>query len=180
MDPCIGQLQIFGFNFAPVGWAKCDGQLLPISSNSALFSLIGTIYGGDGRTTMALPDLRGRSMISDGQGIGLTPYNQGTKAGTETVTLTTNHIPAHSHTTTAVISSGVSKNPGTENSPIGNVPAANAQDENYATTTNASSAPDAVSVNTGNTGGGQPHNNRQPYLGVTICIALQGLFPSRN
>jgi len=158
---------MFGFNFAPRGWARCDGQLLPIAQNTALFSLLGTTYGGDGRTTFALPDLRGRVPIHPGNGPGLSPYQQGQRGGTENVTLIAQQIPAHSH------SQPCSSDDPNAGSPVDNVPAAVANPI-YATAANAAMAA------TGPVGGSQPHTNIQPYLAVYFCIALQGIFPSRN
>ena len=160
LEPMIGQINMFGFNFAPRSWALCDGQLLPISSNTALFSLLGTIYGGDGRTTFGLPDLRGRTAIHAGSGPGLTPRTLGQRSGAEQVTLEESQIPSHAHA--APFSDG----PGG----IGGA---------YERLTPAGGATDQQ-VLTGATGGGQAHDNMPPFLAVNHCIALQGLFPSRN
>ena len=168
MDPFIGQIQAFGFNFAPRGWAKCDGQLLAISSNTALFSLIGTTYGGDGRTTFALPDLRGRSGIHFGNGPGLSNVSWGQQGGAENRTLTVANLPAHGHAINA-------KEEGTTDDPTGAFVAGDG--------TNAfGAATDKVMADTsvGNTGGGQSFSTRDPFLGINYCIALQGIFPSRN
>ena len=184
MEPFLGQIQAFGFNFAPRGWAKCEGQLLPISQNSALFSLLGTIYGGDGRTTFALPDLRGRCSIHAGQGPGLSNYQQGQRGGAETTTLNIQNMPAHNHTGAVVVSNAnaTSNEPSTGGS-IGksNVMMGRSQTEVSAFN---NGTPDTVlngaSVQTNNNGGGQSFNNVQPYLVVNWCIALQGIYPSRN
>jgi len=159
---------MFAGNFAPRGWAFCDGQLLNISQNDALFSLLGTIYGGDGRTTFRLPDLRGRVPIHTGSGGGLTPRNIGTRSGAESVTLTVNDLPVHTHQLRA------NSSPANEHNPVGNrlasasVYIGNAPNEDM--------APAAI----GNTGGGQTHANLQPYLCVNFIISLLGIFPSRN
>jgi len=167
VDPFIGQIILVPYNFAPQGWALCNGQLLPIAQNTALFSLLGTTYGGDGVTTFALPDLRGRVPISAGQGPGLQPYALGQEGGEETVTLNTNQIPAHSH---AVYANSTHSN---SDQPANNFPGASAH---FQTST------DGTKMNPGmigQTGGSQPHDNRQPYLTLNYCIALQGIYPSR-
>lgn len=157
-EPFIGQIVMFGGNFAPRGWALCDGQLLPISSNSALFSILGTTYGGDGVSTFGLPDLRGRSPMHPGSGPGLTPRQLGQKGGAERVTLTTNQLPAHSHD--MELTSGN----GTTNNPVG-------------VGTNSTWA---QSVASSDTGGGQAHDNMAPFLCTNFIIALQGTYPSRS
>jgi microcystin-dependent protein len=176
-DPFLGEIRIFGGNFAPVGWALCQGQLLPIAQNSALFSLLGTTYGGDGRTTFALPDLRGRVVMSFGQGPGLRNYAQGEVAGTESVTLLTQQMPQHSH------SVGASETPSTTD-PKGAVPAqpVSAQPGSGAPKIYAASS-DGTTMNNamiGPSGGGQPFNIQQPYLVINYIIALQGIYPSRQ
>ncbi len=171
MDPFIGQIQAFGFNFAPRGWAFCDGQLLPISQNTALFSLLGTTYGGDGRLTFALPDLRGRSIIHPGQGPGLSSITQGERAGSENITLTGNNMPSHNHNVSVAVNSGSGEESSSTSYLAGH---ANAFSE--APTSGAALA----GVNQTNAGGNQPVNIRNPFLGIYICIALQGIFPSRN
>lgn len=167
-EPFIGEIKIVGFNFPPRGWATCDGQLLPISQNTALFSLLGTTYGGDGRTTFALPDLRGRSATHVGAGPGLSTMNWGERGGTETHNITTNQMPSHSHTMNLA-----SANEGDQTSPAGNSLAVS-DDRNYATGAGTTMGP------TGNDGGGQAINHMPPHLGVYHVIALVGLFPSRN
>jgi microcystin-dependent protein len=163
-------VRIFAGNFAPNGWAFCHGQLLPISQNTALFSLILTTYGGDGMSTFALPDLRGRVPIHPGQGPGLNNRVLGESAGAEVHTLSTAEIPAHTHTM------GASATNGAADSPAGGVLARTpAGIPQYATTADANLSPAAVTLS----GGGQPHNNMQPYLTVNYIIALQGIFPSR-
>jgi microcystin-dependent protein len=172
----IGEIRMFGGNFAPRGWALCDGQLLPISQYTALFSLLGTTYGGDGRTTFALPDLRGRVPIHAGHGPGLSDYRLGQTGGQETVTLTTQQIPAHSHT--ASVSQAADSSVGTSDKPENMLPARNAASTpQYGTTANVNMSGASVSV--GNTGGNLPHENMQPYVTVNYIIALEGIFPSR-
>lgn len=177
MEPYLGQIQAFGFNFTPRGWAHCNGQLLPISQNQALFSLLGTIYGGDGRTTFALPDLRGRVPMNYGQGSGLSNQPIGERSGAERVTLNTNEIPAHTHATTV----NVNITPGEQSVPVNNFLAKdNGGTNNYSATSTSGATlnPSAVSVQ--NTGGSQSHYNMQPYLAINYCIALTGLYPSRS
>jgi microcystin-dependent protein len=171
-EPFVAQVQIFPYNFAPLGWALCQGQILAISQNTALFSLIGTFYGGDGKSNFALPDLRSRSAIGAGTAPGLTPRVVGEEAGEETVTLLPNQIPAHTHP--ANCNSGV----GTDYGPSGDVWAADAGGNNeYGSKPIAGQmSPNAVLP----VGGGQPHNNLQPYVGMNYCIALQGVFPARS
>ena len=171
VEPFIGEIIMFGGNFAPRGWAFCDGQLLPISENTALFSILGTTYGGDGRTTFGLPDLRGRVTIHPGTGSGLTPRLLGEMGGQERVTLTTDQIPAHNHEIKAL------KTEGDSSSPEGNFPAKSGQgDPDYNTDSDATMNSNAIE----NTGGNQPHNNMPPFQSINFIIALQGIFPSRN
>lgn len=174
MDPFIGEVILFGGNFAPRGWALCDGQLLPISQYSALFSILGTTYGGDGRTTFALPDLRGRSAIHQGNGPGLSDYRLGQKGGVEEVTLTTGQMPAHKHTASIEATAPIPRG-GASSTPVGSYMAEGGV---YATSKNTTMAADAIAV--GNTGSSFPHENRQPYLVLNYIIALQGVFPSRS
>ncbi|MFH1810599.1 MAG: tail fiber protein [Pseudomonadota bacterium] len=169
MEPFIAQILLFAGNFAPRGWAFCEGQLLPIAQNSALFSLIGTTYGGDGRTTFGLPDLRGRVPISPGNGPGLPGYNWGQKGGSHTETLTVNQIPSHTHAI------GASSQLADDNNPRGRIPGVARQDA-YASSTKA----DGSMASPGSVGGNQSHNNMQPYLAMYYIIALQGIFPSRS
>ena len=169
-DPFIGEIEIVGFNFAPTGWATCDGQLLAISQNTALFSLLGTQFGGDGKSTFALPDLRGRMAIGQGQGPGLQNFVIGEAGGEEQVTLTVAQMPAHTHRAMGSSASADSTAVG------GNV---------WGTTAVFlySSGSPSVSMNPlaiGAVGGGSPHENRPPYLVMNFIIALQGIFPSRS
>jgi microcystin-dependent protein len=164
-EPFLGELRLFPYNFAPRGWAFCNGQILPIAQNTALFSLLGTTYGGNGQTTFALPDLRGRVAMSSGQGPGLSPYDLGQVAGSESVTLTTAQIAAHGHTIGSTNSAATNARPNN---------LVNAQGGSYSATSDGNMQP------TGQTGGSQPHNNIQPYLVLNYCIALEGIFPSRN
>jgi microcystin-dependent protein len=172
MEPFIGQIIMFAGNFAPQGWAFCDGQLLSIAQNTALFSILGTTYGGNGQTTFGLPDLRGRVPIHPGQGPGLSSYALGQQAGTETVTLTVQQIPQHTHAFTP----GCSTDPPNSNSPSNAVPAPPEGIQAYNTEANASMRPG----NSSSVGGSQPHDNLQPYNCVNFIIALQGIFPSRG
>jgi microcystin-dependent protein len=169
VEPFIGEIRCFGFNFAPVGWAMCQGQLMSISQNTALFSLLGTMYGGNGQTTFGLPDLRGRSALGFGQGPGLSSYDQGQVGGAEQVTLTQGQIPAHPHGVGAA-SAAASKNP------MNSVPAYTDAGSSYGTTADLSMAPSMI---TGG-GGSQPHDNLPPYLALNWCIATQGIYPSRS
>ena len=164
-EPFLAEIRMVGFNFAPRGWAFCDGQILPINQNQSLYSLLGTTYGGDGRTTFALPDLRGRVPIHVSSGRRL-----GSKSGEETHTLSANEMPTHKHAFQA------SSATATTNTASGSYLSDSAPNEIYNNT-------DSVNMHAGaifNVGGGQAHNNMQPYLAVNFCIALQGLFPSRN
>jgi microcystin-dependent protein len=168
MEPFIGQIQLFAFGWAPRGWALCAGQLLQISTNTALFSLLGTTYGGDGRVTFGLPDLRGRVPLGQGQGPGLGNYDLGQVGGSETVTLSVAQMPTHNH---AMAGSGSA----TSKSPANLVPAFNSAASAYG-------APDGTQMAGAfaqNQGGSQPHDNRQPYLTMSYCIATEGIYPSR-
>jgi microcystin-dependent protein len=172
-DPFVAEIRIFPFNFPPKGWAFCDGQLMPISQNTALFSLLGTYYGGDGKSTFALPDLQGSAPMQTGQGQGLSERFLGEQSGVESITLLSTEMPVHTHIVQA------------QNIPLGGVvlPAAN-------TTLNHPASGNLFNVTNpavtqmafqeiALTGGGLPHNNMQPYLTLNFCIALQGVFPAR-
>ena len=168
-DPFVAEIRMFGFNFAPTGWAFCNGQLLPISQNTALFSLLGTTYGGDGKSTFALPDLQGSVPIHPGQGQGLSLYDLGQTGGTSAVTLLTSEIPSHSHSFTAT-EEIVNENNVTNNF-------FGAGESRYAPPAAITQmAPQALPP----AGGDLPHNNLMPYLVVNFCIALQGIFPPRS
>lgn len=174
-DVLIGSVCVFGFNFCPRGFAEANGQLLAISANTALFSLLGTFYGGDGRTTFALPDLRGRVMIGDGQGPGLTNIPIGSRSGSETVTLSQNQLPAHTHTGALQVSNAN----GDADDPTGAVPARMPRNRVYSGgAPTGTTAVGSVEVSGG--GSGQAVPVRDPYLGVKVCIATIGVFPSRN
>jgi microcystin-dependent protein len=189
-EPFLGMIILVGFNFAPRGWAFCNGQLLPIAQNTALFSLLGTIYGGDGKTTFALPDLRSRVPVHFGQGPGLSLYDQGQSGGAETVTLTINQLPAHTHAialNNLAATANVRNAAGNTQTPVLGVPAIEAAGvtATYSNAPpNATMAPGAISVSgaatAGTTGAGQPVPIVQPYLTLNYCIALEGIFPSRN
>lgn len=178
--PRIAQVSMFGFNFPPVGWASCSGQLLAISQNEALFALIGTIYGGNGQTTFALPNLQGRMPLSQGQGPGLGNYVLGQAAGSEKVTLNASQLPSHTHVLTQTVNHPCQSGAGNTNIPTGKFFAADASGENHATTSNAAMGAMAFSTTVGPTGGNQSHDNRSPSLCVNFCIAVEGIFPSRN
>jgi microcystin-dependent protein len=182
-EPFLGQISMFAGNFAPRGWAFCDGQLLPISQNTALFSLLGTTYGGDGRTTFGLPDLRGRMPMHPGSGPGLTSRTLGEKGGAEEVSLNVNQLPAHDHPVQAAAEARCSSAAGTSDSPSGKYWSGSSEgDQGYRDGADGTLAADAVTVNAevGNRGGGQPVDNIQPFLAVNFIIALQGVYPSRT
>ena len=175
-DPFVAEIRIYPFNFAPHGWAFCNGQLMPISQNTALFSLLGTTYGGDGRSTFALPDMAGNVPIHPGQGPGLSLYDLGQLGGTETVTLLQTEIPAHNHSVGRAINAN-----GDSATPVNNIwaqaPAGRGSLFTY------HEAPPTGKVNSNAlqpSGGSLPHNNLQPYLTLNFCIALQGVFPPRG
>ena len=172
-DPFVAEIRIFPFNFAPKGWAFCDGQLLPISQNTALFSLLGTTYGGDGKSTFALPNMQGNAPMHPGQGPGLSLHDLGETGGSETVTLLESEIPAHAHTLKANINVAETPDPGANSLARGS--SVNA----YQTTTNQNLVP-MSGQSLAPAGGDQPHNNMQPYLTFNFCIALQGVFPPRT
>ena len=173
-EPFLAQIVMFAGNFAPRGWAFCDGQLLPINQNQAVFSLLGTTYGGDGRTTFGLPDMRGRVSVHPGSGPGLTSRTLGQKGGSENNTLNVNQMPAHNHTVT-LRGTGVN---GTLAKPQNNHLAGGTTIYGPAGGTLTNMAADAAI--SANTGGGQAVNNMEPFLCVNYIIALQGVFPSRN
>jgi len=173
MDPFVAEIRIFPFNFAPKGWAFCDGQLLPLSQNTALFSLLGTTYGGDGKSNFALPNLQGNAPMHPGQGPGLSLHDLGETGGSETVSLLESEIPSHSH---ALLAAGGTS---TKSTPAGNSIArigTGATPYKAAGSPQVTMAPEALAP----AGGDQPHNNMQPYLTLNMCIALQGVFPPRG
>ena len=178
--PYVGQIKMFAGNFAPRGWAFCDGQLLAVNQNEALFSLLGTIYGGDGRTTFGLPDLRGRVPVADGQGLDLTDRKLGAKFGSENVTLTTNQIPGHNHSANITPQVGVSTDAGTELNANNQFIANHSNAFNTGATAGASLAGASSTIVVGNAGSTQSHNNMQPSLGIHYIIALVGTYPSRQ
>jgi len=181
-EPFVGEIGLVGFNFAPRGWATCNGQLLAISTNTALFSLLGTTYGGDGRTTFGLPNLQSLTPIGFGQGPGLTYRSLGEMAGTPSSTLLMTEMPAHTHALGAGLKTGA---PPTTANAVASLPAtATGTDLLYANTASPTDymAPLAVNLDTQTSilGGNQPHNNMQPYLTMLFVIALQGIFPQRS
>jgi microcystin-dependent protein len=177
MEGYIAEVRLFAGNFAPRGWAFCQGQILSIAQNTALFSLLGTTFGGNGQTTFALPDLRGRVAVGPGQGPGLPAVNLGQMAGAPTHTLIITEMPAHNHTTQ--VTTRAAQGAGST-SPVNNFWAENTELEIYGTTAAAAMNPGAVQVAVGVAGGSQPHNNMQPYLGLNYIICMEGIYPSRN
>lgn len=170
-EPFLGEVKLIAFNFAPQGWALCNGQLLPINQNQALFSLLGTMYGGDGRTTFALPDLQGRAPLNQGQGPGLSNYVVGESGGSETVMLTQAEMPQHTHAGQTVNGRAQTNNPANA------LPARPSGVALYGAPQNLSAmAPGVLAV----AGGGLPHTNMQPYLTLNFIIALQGIYPPRS
>jgi microcystin-dependent protein len=186
-DQFVGEIRLFPFNFAPTGWALCQGQLIPISQNTALFSLLGTFYGGNGISNFALPDLQGRAVVSFGQGSGLTVRDQGETGGVEAVTLTTAMMPQHTHPLAAGGTVRSRTTAGDKQSPVGAVHGLEAAG---VTATYSDGLADAAmrpgsvgfagTVTAALAGGGLPHNNLQPYLVLNYCIAVQGIFPARS
>lgn len=174
-DPFVAEIRIFPFNFAPKGWAFCDGQLLPLSQNTALFSLLGTTYGGDGKSTFALPDLQGSAAMHPGQGQGLSLRDLGETGGSETVTLLVSEIPAHAHSVGRALNDA-----GNSITPVNSVWSQSAAGRGGAALYLNGSPTGTVNPNSLSVaGGGLPHNNMQPYLTLNFCIALQGVFPAR-
>jgi microcystin-dependent protein len=172
MDPFVAEIRIFPFNFAPKGWAWCDGQLLPLSQNTALFSLLGTTYGGDGKSNFALPDLQGRAPMHPGQGPGLSLHDLGETGGSETVSLLESEIPSHPHQLRGSIDDGDLRVP----TPTRSLAKSGGGNIYNATQLTAAMALEALAP----AGGDQPHNNMEPYLTFYFCIALQGVFPPRG
>jgi microcystin-dependent protein len=176
-NPFVAEIRMFGFNFAPRGWARCDGQLLPISQNTALFSLVGTFYGGDGKSTFALPNLQGSAPMHwdgfQGQGPGVSSHSVGELGGSSTVTLIQSEMPVHTHALNTTPVASLVAVPGPTVA-LGRSRGLNAYQSN-STQNLATLSPNAIST----AGGSQPHNNLQPYLVLNFCIALQGIFPPR-
>src|SRR5437763_1002258 len=175
MDPFVAEIRIFPFNFAPKGWAFCDGQILPLSQNTALFSLLGTTYGGDGKSNFALPDMQGNAPMHPGQGPGLSLHDLGETGGSDTVTLLESEIPSHSHTMMCLPA------PANRTAAVGN---AIARVQGTSGPYVPASPPPALAAMSDSTiapsGGDQPHNNLMPYLTLNFCIALQGVYPPRT
>lgn len=171
-DPFVAEIRIFPFNFAPKGWAWCDGQLMPLSQNTALFSLLGTTYGGDGKSTFALPDLQGRAPMHPGQGPGLSLHDLGEASGSQTVTLLESEIPAHTHTLRADVLDVADTNLVSSTASL----ALTSGGTLYQSASNVMLAAEALAP----AGGDAPHNNMMPYLTFYFCIALQGVFPARQ
>jgi microcystin-dependent protein len=181
MEGYLAEVRIFAGNFAPRSWAFCEGQLLPINSNQALFSLIGTIYGGDGRTTFGLPDLRGRTVIGPGNGPGLSSRREGQKGGSETNVLNVLQLPSHTHALAVDVKQRAHADTGTLDDPTGAWMAGNDQgDKTFSSSNDVDMGALTVTATAGNTGGSQPVNNMQPWLAVYYIICLQGIFPSRS
>jgi microcystin-dependent protein len=177
----LGEISMFAGNFAPRGWAFCHGQILSINQNQSLYSLLGTTYGGDGRTTFALPDLRGRVAIHEGQGNGMTNRRWGQKLGTQTETLTIAQMPSHSHPATSTTETAVSTSPGEEGVGNGQHLTSHFNAFNAAATDDKTlGGSGSTTTTTGNTGGNQAHTNMQPSIAINYIICVQGVFPSRN
>jgi microcystin-dependent protein len=173
-DPFVAEIRIFGFEFAPTGWALCNGQILPISQNTALFSLLGTVYGGDGKSTFALPNIQGCAVMHPGQGQGLSERWQGEEGGTETVSLLVSEIPVHTHTLMGTVEDA------TQGSlTAGVIPSQAVNGNLYQTNSTQNLVQLALAQALAPAGGGLPHNNMMPYLVMNYCIALQGIFPAR-
>jgi len=172
-DPFVAEIRCVGFNFAPTGWAQCNGQIMPISQNTALFSLLGTVYGGDGKSTFALPNLQGSAPNHQGQGQGLSEYFLGQQSGVETVSLLQSEMPFHTHVAQAQAADPGESNDPAPNRSLSRSAPGNAWQSNTSTNTNLSFQ--ALSI----AGGSLPHNNMPPYLVLNFVIALQGVFPQR-
>jgi microcystin-dependent protein len=173
-NPFVAEIRIFPFNFAPTGWAFCNGQIMPLSQNTALFSLLGTTYGGDGKTNFALPNLQGSAPLHPGQGPGLSLYDLGETGGETEVTLLTSEMPSHQHLANCSSHDGALPSP--SNNVWGDVGGRNVKVYATAAGTSVNMSPLCI----GGAGGNQPHNNMPPYLTLNYCIALQGVFPPRS
>ena len=184
MDPYLAEIRCFAGNFAPLSWAFCNGQLLSIADNTALFSLIGTTYGGDGQVTFALPDLRGRVPVGDGQGPGLPAVYLGEMGGEVNHTLSINEMPAHTHLTTVIATAPAASvsNTATPSNTVAPGPAAlgAGKSKSFGTADSNLAGPTVAAPTIALAGGNQPHNNMQPYLGMNYIIAVEGIYPSRN
>lgn len=185
VDACLAEIRMFAGNFAPVNWALCNGQLLDINSNEALFALLGTTYGGNGITTFGLPDLRGRFPIHEGQGAGLTSRTLGQRSGSEFNTITVAQMPAHSHIADTQVISNASSAAGTLTTPSGNIPAVSGMSdpdwaEQSAANAQLSSTMNSATTTIATSGGGQPVNNMAPFLCINFIICTNGIFPSRS
>ena len=179
MEGYIAEIRMFAGTFAPRGWAFCQGQILSIAQNTALFALLGTTYGGNGQTTFALPDFRGRVPVGAGEGPGLPAVNLGQVSGEPTHTLINTEMPSHNHAAQVIVRANTSA--GTTGNPTNNFWAASgALDPEYGTSANGVMNPEAVQTAIGQAGGSQPHNNMQPYTGINFIICMEGIFPSRN
>ena len=174
-EPFTAEIRIFAGNFAPRSWAFCDGQLMPISQYTALFSLVGTTYGGDGRTTFGIPNLQGRAPMHPGRGPGLTARRLGQREGVETVQLVESQIPQHTHTSIVTVENG-----GTSITPEGLYSGESSGDNIYQEEANSSNLVQMKPDSLAHVGGGQPHNNIQPYLAMNFIIALNGIYPERS
>lgn len=173
-EPFVGQIMMVGFGFPPRGWAFCDGQLMAISQNDALFSLLGTTFGGDGRTTFGLPDFRSRTPVHVGQGPGLSHYWWGQKGGSENITITSSSMPSHTHTPACVAANG------NQISPVNHVWAADNGGNAIIYSNQQPNMPMSPKAVSGIAGGGQSHTNVQPFLSIYFCIALFGVYPPRS
>jgi microcystin-dependent protein len=177
-DEYVGEIRLVGFNFAPVGWAFCQGQLLPISQNTALFSLLGTFYGGNGTSTFALPNLQGCVIVGQGQGPGLSPYEIGQAGGASSVTFNVNELPSHNHNVPASATAGHGGVPGPT---VALGSGGRGSQPIYATPSAQGASPATMAAaECGSAGGSQPHNNMMPYLVLNYIIAVAGIFPTRN
>jgi microcystin-dependent protein len=180
MEGTMSEIRMFAGNFAPRAWAYCQGQLLAISTNSALFSLIGTTYGGDGRTTFALPNLAGRAAVGTGNGPGLSYVNLGEMDGTETVTLLQQNLPVHNHAASGIYHPYANNGQGDETNPGGGYMSSSTSGDLYASSSNTAMGSTNATVTLGLSGSTMPHQNMQPYLGMNYIICMQGIYPSRG
>jgi len=180
-SPFVSEITMFGFNFAPTGWALCQGQLLPISQNTAPFSLLGTMYGGDGKSTFALPNLQDQTTVAFGQGPGLSNYAQGEEVGTPTVTLLTTELPVHNHSFAASTNAGTTATSAGNQLGVGSTgDKQNSWNANIYSPNPTKATTGLSPLAIGPAGSSLPHNNMQPYLTLNFCIAMQGVFPPRS